>query len=429
MPGEEKGKHLTLEERKIIETGIQHGSTKTAIALNIGKDNSTIGKEIKEHRTLKAKCPLPLECAAYRHCKLGRDCKISCPKYEPFKCTRRDRSPGACNGCSNYNKCRFDKYWYDAACAQSAYETELVDSRQGVDLTTSEAKAIAEVVGPLLRQGISPYAIIHAHPELDICERTLYNYIESDILKSFGVDVFALRRQLSRKMPRKKAAQYKKRKDNRYLAGREYKDYKTYMTDNPNAHVVQMDTVYNDVSNGPFMQTFKFIMLPFFFAVFHEEKTAASMLAGVDLLETILGPELFNKYVEVILTDRGSEFSAADAIEMRDDGTRRTRLFFCDPMRSCQKGAIENNHIELRYILPGECDLRGIGLTGQNALNLCCSHINSFPKEKLQGKTNFECLRFFAPDLFERFISFGLSVIPVDQVILKPRLLKSFIQA
>ena len=47
--------HLSAEERRIIETGIRHGSTKTAIARTIGKDNSTVGKEIKLHRKLKYK--------------------------------------------------------------------------------------------------------------------------------------------------------------------------------------------------------------------------------------------------------------------------------------------------------------------------------------------------------------------------------------
>lgn len=38
--------HLTLQERRIILTGITNGSTKTAIAKTIGKDKSTVGKEI-----------------------------------------------------------------------------------------------------------------------------------------------------------------------------------------------------------------------------------------------------------------------------------------------------------------------------------------------------------------------------------------------
>ena len=55
--------HLSSEERRIIETGIRNGSTKTAIARTIGKDNSTVGKEIKLHRKLKYKSSLARECS------------------------------------------------------------------------------------------------------------------------------------------------------------------------------------------------------------------------------------------------------------------------------------------------------------------------------------------------------------------------------
>lgn len=426
MSTKEKGTHLTLEERKIIQVGIENGSTKTSIANTLGKDNSTIGKEIALHRTLKSKCSLPLECNAYKHCKLGRNCTVDCAKYSPFKCSRRDRSPGACNGCSNYPRCRFDKYWYDAGVADNEYKRDLVDSRQGVDLTTSEAKAIAEVVGPLLGQGISPYSIIRTHPELGICEKTLYNYIESGILKAFGVDAFSLRRQLSRKLPKNKAVQYKKREDRSFLKGRTFKEYKDYLREHPNAAVLQMDTVYNDVSNGPFIQTFKFTNIPFFFALYHQTKTAADMVSGINTLESILGDELFNRYAEVILTDRGTEFSAADDMELRSDGTRRTRVFYCDPMQSGQKGSLENNHIELRYVLPKESDLFALGLTGQQPLDLICNHLNSVAKESLHGKSHFDCLSFFAPDLFMRFAEYGLAVVPCDEILLKPNLIRSF---
>ena len=46
----DKGAHLTLSERQIIETGISKGASKKSIADTIGKDKSTIGKEIKNHR-------------------------------------------------------------------------------------------------------------------------------------------------------------------------------------------------------------------------------------------------------------------------------------------------------------------------------------------------------------------------------------------
>lgn len=361
MPSERKASmdsnkevtHLSSEERRIIETGIRHGSTKTAIAKTIGKDNSTAGKEIKLHRKLKFKCSLPRECANYRHCKYGRECFPECEDFEQYTCKRRDRSPGACNGCSNYSQCRFDKYIYDSADAQHKYRMTLVDSRSGYNITTSEAKALGEKIQPLLKQGLSPYAILQAHPEIKLSEKTLYTYIENKVFEGLAdIGPMDLRRQVNRKMSKKKANDYKKREDRRYLIGRNFKDYQSYMAENPDAFVTQMDTVYNDVTNGPYIQTYKFVCGGFLFALLHDEKTSSTMTEGVNQLETVLDSNGFRKYVHVLLTDRGGEFAAANAMETDADGLRRTQVFYCDPMQSGQKGSLENNHTELRYILP-----------------------------------------------------------------------------
>ena len=416
--------HLTSEERRIIESGVRHGSTKTAIAKTIGKDNSTVGKEIKLHRKLKHPTSLPRECSNYKHCKYGRECFPECEDYEQFTCKRRDRSPGACNGCSNYSRCRFNKYIYDPAEAEHEYRMTLVDSRSGYNITTLEAKELGEKIQPLLKQGLSPYAILQAHPEIKLSEKTLYTYIENKVFEGL-VDIgpLDLRRQVNRKMSRKKANIYKKREDHRYLIGRNYKDYQTYMSENPNVSVTQMDTVYNDGSSGPFIQTFKFVGTGFLFGLLRDEKTALEMKKGVDRLEMILGPKMFRKYVHVLLTDRGPEFTAANDMEM-DGDLRRTRVFYCDPMQSGQKGSLENNHIELRYILPKEHDLKQLGLVDQNALNIVLSHINSLPLERFGGKSPFDVVEFMFPDLYEKLLAFGLRKIPVDEINLTPSLLK-----
>ena len=417
--------HLTLEERRIILTGITNGSSKTAIAQTIGKDKSTVGKEIKLHRVLTHKCKMPLECTNYRKCVHGRQCTMDCPEYAPFKCSRRDRTPGACNGCTNWPKCRFNKYQYCPEDAHMDYRTTLVDSRQGVNLTIQEAKAIAETIAPLLKQGQSPYQILAAHPELRISEKTLYNYIESDVFHEIvGITVMDLRRQVSRKISKKKSKGYKKRADRKYLQGRTYKDYKEYISENPDVFITQMDTVYNDETNGPFIQTFKFVNAGVLFAFIHDVKTSESMKQGVDLLESILGTEVFRKYVHVLLTDRGSEFTYADAMETGSDGTRRTRVFYCDPMQSGQKGTLENKHIELRYILPKGTDLKALGLTSQKDLNLVLSHVDSAPVEKLGGRSPLELAEFLYHDLYEKLEAYGIHKIEKDKVILKPYLLK-----
>ena len=417
--------HLTLAERRIILAGITNGSTKTAIAQTIGKDKSTVGKEIKLHRTLTHKCKMPLECSHYKKCVYGRQCTPDCPEYRPFHCSRRDRSPGACNGCSNWSRCRFDKYQYSPEAAHMDYRTTLIDSREGVNLTVQEAKQMAAVIAPLLKQGQSPYQIVTNHPELGISEKTLYNYIENDVFHEIaGITVMDLRRQVSRKLPKKKAKSYKKRTDRKYLQGRTYKDYQSYLSAHPEVFVTQMDTVYNDETNGPFLQTFKFVRAGILLALYRDEKNAASMKEGVDILESILGTELFHKYVHVLLTDRGAEFSAAEAMETSSDGTRRTRVFYCDPMQSGQKGTLENKHIELRYILPKGTDLRELGLTCQSELNLVLCHVNSSPCELLGNKSPLELTEFMYQDLYEKLLAFGIHPIEKDQIILKPYLLK-----
>lgn len=235
-----------------------------------------------------------------------------------------------------------------------------------------------------------------------------------------------LRRQVKRKISKKKSKGYKKIKDRKYLKGRLYDHYQNYIEENPTAMITQMDTVYNDETNGPFIQTFKFVNTGLLFALLHENKTAAEMNSGVDILEEILGSELFRKHVEVLLTDRGSEFSDAEAIENDSDGLRRTRVFYCDPMQSGQKGTLENKHIELRYVLPKGTDLRSIGLVDQEALTLVLSHVNSSACESLGGKSPIELTEFVFPDLFERLKKFSLRKIENDKIILKPTLLKSF---
>lgn len=417
--------HLTLDERRIILTGIVNGSSKTAIAQTIGKDKSTIGKEIKLHRTLTHKCKMPLECNNYRKCPFDRQCTLDCPEYSPFRCARRDRSPGACNGCSNWTYCRFDKYQYCPEDAHMDYRSMLTDSRAGVNLTSQEAKDMAAIIKPLLKQGLSPFQIVTCHPELGISEKTLYNYIENDVFHDVaGISVMDLRRQVSRRISKKKSKGYKKRADRKYLSGRTYKDYHEYISENPDVFVTQMDTIYNDETNGPFIQTFKFINAGLLFGIYHEVKTAQSMKEGIDLLETLLGTELFRKYIHILLTDRGSEFTAAVGMETGADGTRRTRVFYCDPMQSGQKGSLENKHIELRYILPKGTNLRAIGLTDQNALNLALCHVNSAPVERLGGKSPLDLTDFMYHDLYEKMKAFGIHKIEKDKVILKPYLLK-----
>ena len=423
MSSNNKNLHLTVQERIIIEKGIENGSTKAAIALTIGKDKSTVGKEIKKHRELVHKSSYKINCANMKNCSHNHVC-VNCADFKPFTCNRRDRSPGACNGCSKYTHCRYDKYRYKADFSHKKYREDLVDSRTGINMSYEECKAMADIIVPLIKAGHSPYHIVTNHPELNISEKTLYNYIENGIFREFGLLDIDLRIKTKRKITKKASNKYKKREDKKYLNGRTYDDFINYTAENKNLSVVEMDTVYNNGSTGPFMQTFKFLDYSFMFIVYQEEKTAKSMVEGVDLLEKILGKDLFSEEVAIIKTDRGSEFCDAEGFEKEENESRRTRIFYCDPMASGQKGSLENNHKEIRYICPKENDLKDLELNSQEKANLIVSHINSQSKEHLKGKSPLEVMEFMNPALYQKFKDFGIERINKDNIVLKPYLLK-----
>lgn len=436
MPKKYKGTHLNAERRTEIQHGIEEGKCKAEIARLIHCDPTTVSKEIMKHRQIYAsEKSYPVECAEFKTCSRKSTCTPSsaafCDEFVKFECRMRDHSPGVCTGCKTFRSCRYIKYKYVAANAQRAYENSLSESRKGLDLDEKTAEIIAPIIRQMLDQGRSPYEIIEAHPEFGFTVRTLYTYIDCHAFAVVGVQNINLRRKCGRKKTIRKAdaKKYKKRKDNSYLKGHTWEDwqaYKEYMeSTGRHLSVVEMDTMYNNVTLGPFVQTFKLNDAQIALAVFHIEKTAEAMVRGVDYIEGILGEKLFEEIFQVILTDRGSEFSAVERLEFRKDGSRRTHVFYCDAMRSSQKPHVENKHTEYRDILPKETDLYKIGLISQSQLNIVLTQLNSRTLLSIgDGKhTPFEYARFYYPELVEKLIASGISEIKSDYVILNPDVL------
>lgn len=106
-------------------------------------------------------------------------CSIHLYQKRPF--------PRACNGCSKYSSCRFDKFRYYADHAHSAYRDTLVESRAGVNATVSTIRVLGELIKPLLDKGQSVYAILEAHPEIGLSEKTIDTYIETGVFTEAGI--------------------------------------------------------------------------------------------------------------------------------------------------------------------------------------------------------------------------------------------------
>ena len=277
-----KGAHLNLSERITIEQGLNNNSPKTSIAKTIGKDNSSVCKEIKNHSFIKypnltyKKQSGTYDCIHIKECGYNTFCLNKCDKQEKIICKHKKKY-GVCNGCDNKKNCHLEKIIYEAKKAQNEYEYNLHDSRSGVDLTSNEAKQIGDILKDGLSKGQSIAVILENHKEINRCEKSIYNYINDGIFKESDIKNIDLRSKVTYKIKKKDEVKYKKREDRKYLKGRTYKDYEQYLSNHPNAKVVEMDTVYNDVSNGPFIQTFHFVEYDFMIGVYHPEDSVLNL--------------------------------------------------------------------------------------------------------------------------------------------------------
>ena len=413
----EKGKQLTFNQRNIIENLLNQRKRKFEIANELGKTQSTIAREINRHRIIKPhniyKTDNMYNCKYFVNCKV---CTSKCRIFQPISCKDRDRNIGACNNCSKLKTCNLDKYFYLAEKAHENYKYTLTDSRQGVNLNTSELIDLAHIICPLIKRGQSIYTILNNHPEIKFCEKTLYNYIEMGLFKDWGITNISLKRKIRRRLTRK---QLKKRKEPVNYTGRTYTDYLEYRAKNPNIATTEMDTVFNNQS-GPYIQTFIFENTSFMIGILHSQKTADSMSNTLDKFQEKLSSKEYENLFSVLLTDRGTEFAKPQQFEINmSTGEIRSKIFYCDPMQSSQKPHVENNHNFIREILPNGQDWSKLT---QEKLDLMFSHINSTPRENLGNKTPYDIFTFiYGKQLADKL---NIQKIAKDEVTTIPRLLK-----
>ncbi len=408
------GVHLTLEERKSIQFGLDSCKSKTEIAVGISKSASTVSKEIKRYKIAKpsnlyGRGPCGF-CIHVRSCKDKR--KGRCLRFEEF--CERLKHKGVCNGCGKRNICRQSKYYYNAASAHKSYRFKLSDTRQGVNLTEQDKNFIAQILSPLLKQGQSLYQIHTNHPEIKLSIKTLYTYIESGIFKESGINNFSLRRQVSMKArkktkPRKTPANYKHHT---------YDDYIKFKEDNPDIPTTEMDTLYNEPS-GPYIQTFMFQNCNLMLGFLHSEKTSASMASVLDRLEEKLGKKDYSKLFSLLLTDRGTEFAIHNLFEYNKKANKlRSNIFYCNPQKPSEKPHVETNHNYVRDIFPNAVSFKGIT---QEDVDIAMAHINSTPRKSLNGRTPYEMFKYlFGTKTLDKL---AVKKIEKDKVILTPQLL------
>lgn len=391
-------KHLKLSERIKIEKYLNEGKSFRFISREINKGVNTISREVVNRR--------------YKE-------KGNYFNGIPKKCEKLEKAPFVCNACPNSKKCRLNKFYYAAEDAHENYKKILVESRIGIDQTTQEFKQLNKIVKSDIEKGHSFALIIYNHPELDICERTLYNYQEQGYLATKNID---LPRKVRYKKRNKKTTDNdnQKNKEPDYLNGRKHADFLLYLKENQVSYFTEMDTVEGIIGKGQSCLLTLYIKEAEFLFIFKIlEQTITYVNSKIKELKLTIGNEMFHKIFIIILTDNGSEFKKPSEIENNGPDVLDSKVFYCDPQRSDQKSQIELSHEYIRRYIP-----KGISMnnyTDQNILDMMC-HINSTPRKSLGWKSPYEVFtEMFGDEVLNKL---GIYRVDSKDVILNSSLFK-----
>ena len=383
-----KHKHLTLSDRNDIQLGLERGETFKAIGQLILKDPTTVSKEVKRNKQIRDSTSNNLPC------------------------TLLDKAPFVCNGCPKRRQnCDYKKIFYLAKQAQKQYEQTLVEAREGTPLNSKTFWDMDKVISDGVKKGQHIYHILKTH-NLDVSSSTVYRHIRKGYLSIAPIDLA-------------RAVKFKERRKSKLPSipkeakkGRSYEDFQNYLALNQLDSWLEMDTVMGRMG-GKVLLTFNLSFCNFIFARLLDNKTALEVTKHLyDIKNTLHQADKdFCQLFPVILTDNGGEFARVDDIEM--DVRGESKLFFCDPNRSDQKGRIEKNHTLIRDILPKGTSFDNLT---QEDINLVCSHVNSVKRAALNGKSAYELFAFTYGEEIPKLL--GISKILAEDVCQSSKLLQ-----
>ena len=375
-----KHKHLTLSDRNDIQLALERGETFKAIGQLILKDPTTVSKEVKRNRQARD----------------STSNNLPCPLL--------DKAPFVCNGCPKRRQnCGYQKVFYLAKQAQKQYEQTLVEAREGTPLNSQTFWDMDKIISDGVKKGQHIYHILKTH-NLDVSSSTVYRHIRKGYLSIAPIDLA-------------RAVKFKERRKNNLPSipkeakkGRSYEDFQNYLSLNQLDYWLEMDTVMGRMG-GKVLLTFNLSFCNFIFARLLDNKTALEVTKHLyDIKNTLYQADKdFFQLFPVILTDNGGEFARVDDIEM--DVRGESKLFFCDPNRSDQKGRIEKNHTLIRDILPKGTSFDNLT---QEDINLVFSHVNSVKRAALNGKSAYELFAFTYGEEIPKLL--GISKIPAEDV-------------
>lgn len=356
-----KKERLLIEDRILIEELLRQNYKLKDIARIIGVYSSTISREIKLRRKGNDKLDL---------------------------CDKTNRYPFVCWNCPKKISCKKRKYYYNYKEAQKDYENKLKYSRIGIDMSIDEVEYWNTYFKDKIKDKNQPILHIFKNIENEFPKsiQSFYKYVHKGYFSSINDEMLA--RSFSYKPRNKKETVKTITKDNIVKKGRRMDDLNNYISNNPKASIVEMDTVVGKFEDIKCIMTLYFrdskLMLMFFIKKYKPSEVTKIF----NSLRKTLGNDLYKKLFEVILTDNGWEFSKPEDIEFDyETGEKLINVFYTEPYSSWQKGGIERNHEFIRYIIP-----KGItfdNLTKKNIIDMM-NNINNVQRKSLEYQTPYQ---------------------------------------
>lgn len=320
-------KHLSLDQRSVISSGINHNYKLKDIAESVGFDPTSISKEVKRNR-------------------IGITVGLN-----SSNCKKLNRWPYVCLGCKErYRNCPFTKYKYDAKIAQKKADDNLVNSRRGIDLDSDDFKKIDEIIKNGVDNNKSIYQIkIENNNVIDKSVTTLYRYVNKNYLTTKRIDLpYAVK---LKKRKHNKKYEYSNNKIDR--SNHTYLDYLAFIHQNPGVFVWQLDFLGAIKTDNNSILSLIQPNLQFIIIESIKNANSEKVVNFFDELENKIGTEAFKTLFPAFLTDRDPSFADIDGICFsKITGEERCKLFFCDPYVSNQKANIENANKQLRIFFP-----------------------------------------------------------------------------
>ena len=395
--------HLSYEDRKNIEDGLNENKSINQISKEINRSHSSILREIDRNKKYS-------EPSAWNNYKINHSDLV-------LSCERLKHSPYVCNGCKSRSGCRKVRWTYYAREADNSYKEVKSEARKGINLTAEEIYKINSILTPLIKKGQTINHLYINHPDiLDFSKPSFYNYVNNGVFEFSPLDF----PRIVKYKKRKNSKNRRTRKEREILINRKYDDFQKFISNHPDFNIVEMDTVEGLKDETDCFLTLLWRKSKFMLIFKLENQTTEEVSRIFNILQQLIPYDDYKRLFQVILTDNGHEFFDVLNIEcMHSTGEQVTKLFFCDPHMSCQKGMIEKNHEFIRYILPKGSSFKNIT---QEDCNLFMNNINSLCRDSLNGKSPYEAMLFICDEYILK--SLNCYYIKPDEVILNDSLLK-----